>query len=241
MKSEFVSTVSHELRTPLTSIRGSLGLISGGVAGQLPEAVKTLVGIAKSNCERLIRLINDILDIEKIESGKMTLDLQVVELKPLLEQALAANEGYGAAKNVSLQPAVPRRRGTAGQGRQRPPHAGGDQPAVQRDEVLARRRYVVDIHVARSEAGRCASRCATAGPAFRKSSATASSRSSPRPTPPTRARKAAPAWASTFHGPSSSAWAAASALTPAPGVGTTFFFELPEWVEPPVPLPVSWK
>jgi PAS domain S-box-containing protein len=102
MKSEFVSTVSHELRTPLTSIRGSLGLISGGVAGQLPEAVKTLVGIAKSNCERLIRLINDILDIEKIESGKMTLDLQVLELKPLLEQALAANEGYGTSKDVSL-------------------------------------------------------------------------------------------------------------------------------------------
>jgi PAS domain S-box-containing protein len=102
MKSEFVSTVSHELRTPLTSIRGSLGLISGGVAGQLPEAVKTLVGIAKSNCERLIRLINDILDIEKIESGKMTLDLQTVELKPLLEQAVAANEGYGKEKNVSL-------------------------------------------------------------------------------------------------------------------------------------------
>ncbi|MCZ8257680.1 MAG: hybrid sensor histidine kinase/response regulator, partial [Polaromonas sp.] len=89
-------------RTPLTSIRGSLGLISGGVAGQLPEAVKTLVGIAKSNCERLIRLINDILDIEKIESGKMTLDLQTVALQPLLEQAVAANEGYGKEKNVSL-------------------------------------------------------------------------------------------------------------------------------------------
>ena len=103
MKSEFVSTVSHELRTPLTSIRGSLGLISGGVAGQLPDAVKTLVGIAKTNCERLIRLINDILDIEKIESGKMTLDFQVIELEPLLEQALAANEGYGTAKNVRLQ------------------------------------------------------------------------------------------------------------------------------------------
>ncbi|GAB3468772.1 PAS domain S-box protein [Polaromonas eurypsychrophila] len=102
MKSEFVSTVSHELRTPLTSIRGSLGLISGGVAGQLPEAVKTLVGIAKNNCERLIRLINDILDIEKIESGKMRLDLQVVALKPLMVQALAANEGFGAAQNVGL-------------------------------------------------------------------------------------------------------------------------------------------
>lgn len=103
MKSEFVSTVSHELRTPLTSIRGSLGLISGGVAGELPTAVKTLVDIARNNCERLIRLINDILDIEKIESGKMRLDLQVVDLRPLLAQVLAANEGFGAAQNVSLR------------------------------------------------------------------------------------------------------------------------------------------
>ncbi|HQR99833.1 MULTISPECIES: PAS domain S-box protein [unclassified Polaromonas] len=103
MKSEFVSTVSHELRTPLTSIRGSLGLISGGVAGELPERVKTLVDIARNNCERLIRLINDILDIEKIESGKMRLDLQVVDLQPLLVQVLAANEGFGAAQNVSLR------------------------------------------------------------------------------------------------------------------------------------------
>jgi PAS domain S-box-containing protein len=102
MKSEFVSTVSHELRTPLTSIRGSLGLIAGGVAGELPEAVKTLVGIAKNNCERLIRLINDILDIEKIESGKMQLDLQVIALKPLLVQTLAANEGFGTANRVAL-------------------------------------------------------------------------------------------------------------------------------------------
>ncbi|MDP3356232.1 MAG: PAS domain S-box protein [Polaromonas sp.] len=103
MKTEFVSTVSHELRTPLTSIRGSLGLIAGGVAGQLPDGVKALVGIAKSNCERLIRLINDILDIEKMESGKMNLDLQVVDLKPLMVQVLAANEGFGTAQNISLR------------------------------------------------------------------------------------------------------------------------------------------
>ncbi len=103
IKSEFVSTVSHELRTPLTSIRGSLGLIAGGVGGQLPDAVKKLVDIAKNNCERLIRLINDILDIEKIESGKMQLDLQETALKPLLAQTLVANEGFGAAKNVSLR------------------------------------------------------------------------------------------------------------------------------------------
>ncbi|MES2688679.1 MAG: PAS domain S-box protein, partial [Pseudomonadota bacterium] len=102
LKSEFVSTVSHELRTPLTSIRGSLGLVSGGVAGVLPEAAMKLIGIAKNNCERLIRLINDILDIEKIESGKMRLDLQPMALMPLLTQAIAANEGYGLANQVSL-------------------------------------------------------------------------------------------------------------------------------------------
>lgn len=102
MKSEFVSTVSHELRTPLTSIRGSLGLISGGVAGELPDKARSLVEIAKSNCERLIRLINDILDSEKIESGKMSFELKPLELLPLLEQTLAANEGFAAQHGVTL-------------------------------------------------------------------------------------------------------------------------------------------
>ncbi len=107
MKSEFVSTVSHELRTPLTSIRGSLGLVWGGVTGELPEQARNLVGIAKSNCERLIRLINDILDSEKIESGKMRFELQALELEPLLELAIAANEGFSAQHNVQLQLRVP--------------------------------------------------------------------------------------------------------------------------------------
>jgi PAS domain S-box-containing protein len=102
MKSEFVSTVSHELRTPLTSIRGSLGLLTGGVAGELPAMAKNLAGIAANNCERLIRLINDILDSEKIESGKMRFELQPLELRPLLVQALAANEGFAGQHNVKL-------------------------------------------------------------------------------------------------------------------------------------------
>ena len=80
MKAEFVATVSHELRTPLTSIRGSLGLLAGGVAGSLPEAVKTLVDVARDSCERLVRLINDILDFEKIESGRMSLNLELIDL-----------------------------------------------------------------------------------------------------------------------------------------------------------------
>jgi PAS domain S-box-containing protein len=100
MKTEFVSTVSHELRTPLTSIRGSLGLVWGGVTGELPEKAKGLIGIAKNNCERLIRLINNILDSEKIESGKMRFEMQPVELAPLMEQALVANEGFAAQHSV---------------------------------------------------------------------------------------------------------------------------------------------
>ena len=107
MKTEFISTVSHELRSPLTSIRGSLGLIAGGVAGELPEAAKSLVGIAKNNCERLIRLINDILDSEKIESGKMRLDLQVVNIGQLVQQAVTANDGFASQHGVTVQVQAP--------------------------------------------------------------------------------------------------------------------------------------
>lgn len=103
MKSEFVSTVSHELRTPLTSIRGSLGLVWSGVAGVLPEKALALVGIAKNNCERLIRLINDILDSEKIDSGKVRFDMQPLELEPLLEQAITASEGLASQRQIQLK------------------------------------------------------------------------------------------------------------------------------------------
>ena len=102
MKNEFISTVSHELRTPLTSIRGSLGLITGGVAGELPSRVRTMVDIAYKNSERLVRLINDILDIEKIASGKMVFDLKPVELMSLIEQVVEANRAYAAEFGVML-------------------------------------------------------------------------------------------------------------------------------------------
>lgn len=95
MKNEFVSTVSHELRTPLTSIRGSLGLIAGGAVGAVPEQVGKLVQIAHDNSERLMRLINDILDIEKIESGRMHFELRAHALPTLIAQALTTNAPYG--------------------------------------------------------------------------------------------------------------------------------------------------
>ena len=68
---EFVSMVSHELRTPLTSIKGSIALLQGGIVGPLPDKAKNLLEIAINNCERLQILINDLLDIEKVEAGKM--------------------------------------------------------------------------------------------------------------------------------------------------------------------------
>jgi PAS domain S-box-containing protein len=102
MKTEFVSTVSHELRTPLTSIAGSLGLLAGGAAGDLPERAARLIKIAHSNSERLVRLINDILDIEKIESGKMNFDIRPVPLRPLVEQAIQANLAYAKDYEVRL-------------------------------------------------------------------------------------------------------------------------------------------
>ena len=103
MKNEFVSTVSHELRTPLTSIAGSLGLLSGGAAGPLPDKAARLIKIARDNSERLVRLINDILDIEKIESGKMAFHLTWVRLAPLLQQAVQANRGFAAQYGVELE------------------------------------------------------------------------------------------------------------------------------------------
>jgi|GEM_PF-6742494 len=94
MKGEFISVVSHELRTPLTSIIGSLGLLRGGVLGELSEQAGNLIDIAHRNSERLVRLINDILDIEKIESGKMFFDIKPIELMPLVEQVMEANRSY---------------------------------------------------------------------------------------------------------------------------------------------------
>jgi signal transduction histidine kinase len=99
LKDEFVSTVSHELRTPLTSISASLGLLTGGADAKLPEATKRLIMIAHSNSLRLVRLVNDILDIEKMESGQIIFNFKRVDVRSLVEQAIAANrefaEGYG--------------------------------------------------------------------------------------------------------------------------------------------------
>ncbi len=107
LKSEFVSTVSHELRTPLTSIRGSLGLVAGGITGELPKEAKEYVDIALSNSDRLVRLINDILDIEKMQSGSMEFRMRAIELAGAVRSSIAANDAFAASHGVRLVLAEP--------------------------------------------------------------------------------------------------------------------------------------
>jgi len=102
LQSEFVSTVSHELRTPLTSIRGSLGLIAGGVLGEIPKDAKEYVDIAVSNSDRLVRLINDILDMEKIQSGSMEFRLHATDLSVAMRSAMDANQAFANAHHTHL-------------------------------------------------------------------------------------------------------------------------------------------
>lgn len=103
MKSEFVSVVSHELRTPLTSIRGALGLLQAQVTGDLPEQARGMIEIAHANCERIIRLLNDILDIEKIESGRMHFEFQPLAVADLLRHSVEACRGYADQFGVGLR------------------------------------------------------------------------------------------------------------------------------------------
>ncbi len=103
MKNEFVSTVSHELRTPLTSIMGSLGLIQAGAMGEISEQARAMVDIAYKNSDRLVRLINDILDVEKIESGKLVFRVESLEIDQVIAEAIEANAGFAVQHAVTLR------------------------------------------------------------------------------------------------------------------------------------------
>ncbi len=100
MKNTFISTVSHELRTPLTSIRGSLSLLENGVLGTLPPKALEMIKLANKNSVRLITLVNDILDMDKLLSGQMTIHADPVDMVALVEQAIAVNAGYATAYKV---------------------------------------------------------------------------------------------------------------------------------------------
>lgn len=103
LKDDLMSTVSHELRTPLTSIVGSLGLLRAGSAGALPEQAERLVGIAENSSRRLIRLINDMLDIDSMESGKLAMKREPTDLNTVITHAAQGSEGLAAAKEVTIE------------------------------------------------------------------------------------------------------------------------------------------
>ena len=102
MKNEFISTVSHELRTPLTSIQASLAMLADGMAGELPPDALRLIAIASQSSERLVRMVNDLLDIQKIEAGQMHFEARAQPLLPVAERALAAMEGHARKAGVRL-------------------------------------------------------------------------------------------------------------------------------------------
>ncbi len=103
MKDDLMSTVSHELRTPLTSVVGSLGLLRAGSVGRLPREAERLVEIAENNSRRLIRLINDMLDIDRIESGKLHLARDPIDLAAVVDQACTGSEGLARSNGVRLR------------------------------------------------------------------------------------------------------------------------------------------
>ncbi len=102
MKDEFISVVSHELRTPLTSMRGALGLLAAGLLNDQPDKAKRRLDMALSNTERLVRPINDILDLERIESGKIVMEKRLCDAGNLMKQAVEEMQAMAQKQGVSL-------------------------------------------------------------------------------------------------------------------------------------------
>src|ERR1019366_7645957 len=102
LKREFVSSISHELRTPLTSIRGSLGLLAGGALGPLPPEAAEIVAMAERNVVRLVGLINDILDLERLEGGRLEMEFEATETSPIVRRALEAVQSFADQSGVVL-------------------------------------------------------------------------------------------------------------------------------------------
>src|SRR5919202_3016302 len=102
MKKEFISIVSHELRTPLSSMRGSLGLLTTGVLDKKPETAKQMLEIAATETERLVRLVNDILDLERLESHKVELVKQWCDAAALMGQKLETRQSLAQENYITL-------------------------------------------------------------------------------------------------------------------------------------------
>jgi signal transduction histidine kinase len=102
LKNEFISTVSHELRTPMTSIKGYTDLLFLGMAGGLTDAQRNFLKIIKSNADRLTALVNDILDISRIETGRMRLTIGALDLGQIIGQIVVSFQGQYREKGLNL-------------------------------------------------------------------------------------------------------------------------------------------
>lgn len=103
MKSAFVATVSHELRTPLTAIHGAISILAAGIRQSASEAQQRLLDVANENCTRLAGLVSDILDLDRMDHGRLSLRIERQPLLPLLEHALLLNETYATPRGIHLR------------------------------------------------------------------------------------------------------------------------------------------
>lgn len=102
-RAELLSTASHELRTPLTSIRGALGLLDAGLVGELPDEARALVKVAHESSERLVRLLNGLLDLEKLDAGKLELARRDLDATALVERARTLMQGLSDQRRVPIE------------------------------------------------------------------------------------------------------------------------------------------
>jgi signal transduction histidine kinase len=107
IKSQFLSTVSHELRTPLTSIKGTLDLVNSGVMGPVPEPMQAVLTIAARNSKRLADLIDDLLDLQKIEAGEMAFRFSLLNVRDLVAESVSMSQGYADQMDVALRAHLP--------------------------------------------------------------------------------------------------------------------------------------
>ncbi|MBV7380155.1 sensor histidine kinase [Maritimibacter dapengensis] len=107
IKSQFLSTVSHELRTPLTSIKASIDLVNAGVLGEVPETLKPPLAIAAKNGQRLANLIDDLLDLQKMEAGEMDFHFEAMSVNSLVKEAVEATAGYAEKLGIHVTTIIP--------------------------------------------------------------------------------------------------------------------------------------
>lgn len=107
LKREFISIISHEIRTPLSSIRGALGLVAEGILDDDPQTAREMVSIANNNIERLVRLVNDILALNRLESGQVDLKYQWCPVISLVQQAFSSIEALATTHQIRLEATVP--------------------------------------------------------------------------------------------------------------------------------------